>query len=110
MRLTGSCAARRRDTSSHSRKVLRATERVVLFADMGDVNRGDRFRFDQIHLAAGFGLRYQTLVGPVRLDIGFLSKRAQVVGGGVNLAPINYVNLGFVRFPGAIHLTIGEAF
>ncbi|MCA9577541.1 MAG: BamA/TamA family outer membrane protein [Sandaracinaceae bacterium] len=83
---------------------------VVLFADMGDVNRGDRFRFDQIHLAAGFGLRYQTLVGPVRLDIGFLSKRAQVVGGGVNLAPINYVNLGFVRFPGAIHLTIGEAF
>ena len=83
---------------------------LVLFADMGDVSRGTSFRFSHIHLAAGFGLRYQTLVGPVRLDIGFLSKRAQVIGNGVNLAPVNYVNLGFVRFPGAIHLTIGEAF
>lgn len=83
---------------------------LVLFADMGDVNRANRFRFDHIHLAVGFGLRYQTLVGPIRLDIGVLSKRAQVIGGDVNLAPVNYINLGFVRFPGAIHLTIGEAF
>lgn len=83
---------------------------LVLFADTGDVNRGTSFRFNHIHLAVGFGLRYQTLVGPIRLDIGVLSKRAQVIGNEVNLAPVNYINLGFVRFPGAIHLTIGEAF
>jgi translocation and assembly module TamA len=83
---------------------------LVLFADVGDVNRANTFRFNHIHLAVGFGLRYQTLVGPIRLDIGVLSKRAQVIGNEVNLAPVNYINLGFVRFPGAIHLTIGEAF
>jgi translocation and assembly module TamA len=83
---------------------------MVLFADAGDVNRGTSFRFNHIHLAVGFGFRYQTLVGPIRLDIGVLSRRAQVLGDGVNLAPVNYINLGFARFPGAIHLTIGEAF
>ncbi len=83
---------------------------VVLFTDMGDVSRGTRFRFNHIHLAVGFGLRYQTIVGPIRFDIGFLAKRAQVVGGGTSLAPVNNVNLGFVSFPGAVHLTIGEAF
>ena len=82
---------------------------AVLFADMGDVSRSDSFRLRHIHLAVGFGIRYQTLVGPVRLDIGILARRAQTINR-TNLAPINEVNLGLFKFPGAIHLTIGEAF
>ncbi len=44
----------------------------VLFLDYGNVwESGSKFRLDQIALAAGFGIRYNTFVGPVRIDVGF---------------------------------------
>ncbi len=44
----------------------------VLFLDYGNVWESDgKFRFDQIALAAGFGIRYDTFIGPVRIDLGF---------------------------------------
>lgn len=44
----------------------------VLFLDYGNVWESDgKFRVDQIALAAGFGIRYETFVGPVRIDLGF---------------------------------------
>jgi outer membrane protein insertion porin family len=44
----------------------------VLFLDWGNVWETDgKFRLDQIALAAGFGIRYDTFVGPVRIDVGF---------------------------------------
>jgi len=44
----------------------------VLFLDYGNVWESDKqFRFDQIALATGFGIRYDTFVGPVRIDLGF---------------------------------------
>lgn len=44
----------------------------VLFLDWGNVWESDgKFRLDQIALATGFGIRYDTFVGPVRIDIGF---------------------------------------
>lgn len=44
----------------------------VLFLDWGNVWENDeKFRIDQIALAAGFGIRYDTFVGPVRIDVGF---------------------------------------
>ena len=82
---------------------------IVFFGDMGDVNREAKFRFTHIHLALGFGLRYQTIIGPFRVDFGFLIPGAQVVGQS-GLDNTNEVSLGFVRWAGALHLTIGEAF
>jgi outer membrane protein assembly factor BamA len=44
----------------------------VLFLDFGNVWESDgKFRFDQIALATGFGIRYDTFIGPVRIDLGF---------------------------------------
>ena len=83
---------------------------TALFMDFGDVNRGQVWRFRYIRAAAGFGFRYQTPVGPIRLDFGFLIPKWQVVGGD---APPDAFNIfKFIRggVPGAIHFTIGEAF
>lgn len=104
---------------------------VVLFADAGDVNRdaasvvgfdGDEFRFTHLQLAFGFGLRYRTIIGPLRFDVGIRPDELQVLGAQSTLPPpctyqsanrcrpINNVDVFGLRFPGAFHLTIGEAF
>ncbi len=45
---------------------------TVYFVDYGNVwENHKQFRFDEIALAAGFGIRYNTFVGPLRLDFGF---------------------------------------
>jgi len=83
---------------------------TALFMDFGDVNRGEVWRFRYIRAAAGFGFRYKTPVGPIRLDFGFLIPKWQVVGGD---APPNAFNIfRFIRggVPGAFHFTIGEAY
>ena len=83
---------------------------TALFMDFGDVNRGNVWRFNYIRAAAGFGFRYRTPVGPIRLDFGFLIPGWQVVNGA---PPPNAFNIfRFIRggVPGAIHFTIGEAF
>lgn len=44
----------------------------VLFLDYGNVwESGKLFKLNQIALSAGFGIRYDTFVGPVRIDLGF---------------------------------------
>lgn len=44
----------------------------VLFLDWGNVWEKEKyFRMDQLALAAGFGIRYDTFVGPIRIDVGF---------------------------------------
>ncbi|MEM8608920.1 MAG: POTRA domain-containing protein [Myxococcota bacterium] len=83
---------------------------TATFMDFGDVNRGPNYRFNYIRAAAGFGFRYQTPVGPVRLDFGFLIPSWQIVG---EPPPPNAFNIfRFIRggVPGAIQFTIGEAF
>jgi outer membrane protein assembly factor BamA len=83
---------------------------TALFMDFGDVNRAPVWRFNYIRAAAGFGFRYRTPVGPIRLDFGFLIPGWQVING---TAPPNAFNIfRFIRggVPGAIHFTIGEAF
>ncbi len=82
---------------------------IAIFLDAGDVSRGTSFRFDRPQLSAGGGIRYQTLIGPLRLDVGYRIPGAQVIGGE-DPPPRFLLDLGWVRFAGALHITIGEAF
>ncbi|MGC4064636.1 MAG: BamA/TamA family outer membrane protein [Polyangiaceae bacterium] len=44
----------------------------ALFSDTSDVAaQRAKFRFDCLHLSVGLGLRYETPVGPIRLDVGY---------------------------------------
>lgn len=82
---------------------------LVVFGDMGDVNRQESFRFDYIRLAVGGGLRYKTIVGPVRFDLGVRVPGAQVVGED-DPATDTRVRFFGLKLNGAFHITIGEAF
>jgi len=73
---------------------------VVLFGDLGDVNRDAAFRFEEANPSVGFGLRYFTAIGAIRFDTGF---RVGTVPDDADLLPL-------VDTPGALHLTIGESF
>jgi outer membrane protein assembly factor BamA len=45
---------------------------IVGFWDFGNVwESGGLFRLNEVAMAAGIGLRYNTFVGPIRIDIGF---------------------------------------
>lgn len=85
---------------------------IATFMDVGDVDGGKdgqraRFRFDHPNTTLGAGLRYKTLVGPIRLDVGFLVPGLQGKRRDTDL--VRYDDPLF-RFHGAVHLTIGEAF
>jgi outer membrane protein assembly factor BamA len=86
----------------------------VLFGDVGDVSRATRFRFDHPQTSVGFGLRYFTIVGPIRLDLAWQVRQAAVIGEDERVRRTSddtLVSFGpRARFPGAFHLSIGEAF
>jgi outer membrane protein assembly factor BamA len=96
---------------------------VVLFADAGDLTRRTDFRLDHPQISPGLGLRIRTFIGTFRLDFAFRPDAIQVLGtdsrptacaphgGGTvreGCRPVPMV--GDNWYPGAIHLTIGEAF
>jgi len=85
---------------------------IVGFGDVGDVHGSltgkSHFRFDHPNTSFGGGLRYRTIVGPLRLDVGYRPKKLQRADDS---EPENdQSGLGKYKFRGAIHLTIGEAF
>jgi outer membrane translocation and assembly module TamA len=51
----------------------------------------------EIRASIGFGLRYQSPIGPIRVDYGFKLGRRE-------LSP------GRFEAPGAFHLSVGQAF
>jgi outer membrane protein insertion porin family/translocation and assembly module TamA len=54
---------------------------AVLFCDAGDVAAGQgTIRLDHLHLSCGAGARYDTPVGPLRLDVGYRIQPLQVLG------------------------------
>ncbi|MEO8179979.1 MAG: BamA/TamA family outer membrane protein [Deltaproteobacteria bacterium] len=73
---------------------------VTLFYDMGDVNNRPRFRFDEVNPSLGFGLRYSSPVGTLRGDLGFR----------VGTLDAEAEKHEWFGQPGALHITIGEAF
>ncbi len=45
---------------------------AVVFLDYGNIwNKASEFEFSQIALAAGFGVRYNLFIGPIRFDVGY---------------------------------------
>jgi outer membrane protein insertion porin family len=78
----------------------RVTESIDLvgFLDAGNVY--DRFRnisLDRIRGGAGFGVRYRSPVGPIRVDLGFKLDRQTFDNGDLER-------------PTALHISIGQAF
>jgi outer membrane protein assembly factor BamA len=80
------------------------------FLDSSDVTRSvGEIRFDVPHISPGLGLRYQTPVGPVRLDVGYRVPGLQQIGQ--TELQRNEGNPGTVfGAPIAIHIALGEAF
>jgi translocation and assembly module TamA len=104
---------RRWEASLELRVPLSKDFYIVTFGDMGDVHAGYnedgsedvRFRFERLNTSIGGGLRYYTIIGPIRLDV---AGRPKALQGEV--VSNETMNLGFTKFRGAVHLTIGESF
>ena len=70
---------------------------VVGFLDAGNViDRVGNFDLGRIRTAAGFGVRYRSPIGPIRVDLGFKLDRQEFAGEQERLT--------------ALHLSIGQAF
>lgn len=78
---------------------------TALFLDAGDVSRSTSWRFDRPQTSFGAGVRYHTLVGPLRLDAAIAPKELQVVGTDDRLRTGVQEVDGFL-----VSFTIGEAF
>jgi outer membrane translocation and assembly module TamA len=85
---------------------------IAGFMDAGDVDGGygttrGSFRFNRPNTTLGAGLRYKTLVGPLRLDFAWLVPGLQGDTSDARRVDRRDPLFGIV---GAVHLTIGEAF
>ena len=108
------------ETSVELRVPITASIGTVLFVDAGDVTYEKRFRLNQPQTTLGFGLRYETLVGPIRLDFGFAPRGLQFIDHDEreriaydragDRIPFPESNLWLLGGRGAVHFTIGEAF
>lgn len=82
---------------------------AATFCDAGDVSpqRGN-LRFTHLHLSCGLGIRYQTPVGPIRLDAGYRIPGLQNLLGG--LTPDEKAPSTLFGAPVALALGVGETF
>lgn len=68
---------------------------AVTFLDAGNVfKRIDDFDVGEIRGAAGFGLRYRSPIGPLRLDIGFKLDRERLPSGELERPSALFISLG----------------
>jgi translocation and assembly module TamA len=82
---------------------------LVAFMDMGDVNDEPDFRWGHLNTTLGFGFRYFTVVGPIRLDAGFRVIDWQRADGSPGIED-GADTFPLTDAPGALHLTIGDSF
>ncbi|HEX7670554.1 MAG TPA: BamA/TamA family outer membrane protein, partial [Polyangiaceae bacterium] len=79
----------------------------AVFTDTSDVSdKKVDFRFNRPHLSVGFGFRYDTPVGPIRLDAGYRVAGLQAPAGSVDEG----VPAETFGLPIAVSFGIGEAF
>jgi len=69
------------------------------------------FRWTHLNTTVGGGLRYKTVIGPIRLDVGY---RPKALAGdekkNEKLQQYDRSERQFSKFRGAVHITIGESF
>lgn len=82
---------------------------LTLFADLGDVSESSSFRFGHLNTTLGFGLRYYTPIGPIRLDLGLRIPSWQRSDGSPGIED-DADTLQLTSLPGALHFTIGDSF
>jgi outer membrane translocation and assembly module TamA len=89
---------------------------VAVFCDTGDVSPDPfNLRFRHLHMSCGAGARYDTPVGPIRLDVGYRIQPLQVIGFRNETAVFEtfptYGNQPTILgIPIAVAFGIGEAF
>ncbi len=99
---------------------------AAVFCDAGDVSQHvANFRFDYLHMSCGVGGRYDTPIGPIRLDLGYripplqrlgfpdeeaAADPARVYGGKPGDPTFGTPPVLFSTIPMAIAFGIGEAF
>lgn len=95
----------------------------VVFVDSSDVTRElGQLRLDHPHVSSGLGIRYDTPVGPLRLDLGFRIPYLQVLGEETvescnklgTECPTLVIDEGdateFLGLPAALSIAIGHAY
>ncbi len=83
----------------------------VLFYDIGNVwSKPSRVRFSQIAMAAGFGLRYNTIAGPIRIDFGMRVFDPDAYAAGENAWITEKKFFPETVAAGVIQLGVGHAF
>jgi outer membrane translocation and assembly module TamA len=71
---------------------------VVGFLDSGNVfKQATDIDLGRLRAAAGFGLRFQSPIGPIRVDLGFKINRQEITPGRL-------------EEPKAWHISLGQAF
>jgi len=97
------------EASSELRFGITGPLSVATFCDASDVSpQTTDIRLSHLHLSCGGGGRYDTPVGPIRLDIGYRIPGLQVIGG---LTPDEKEPQTFAfGIPIAVSIGIGEAY
>ena len=68
---------------------------AVGFLDAGNVfPRATDLDFGQLRTAAGVGIRYQSPVGPIRIDLGFKLDRRELAPGRLERRSVLHISLG----------------
>jgi outer membrane protein insertion porin family/translocation and assembly module TamA len=89
---------------------------AAVFVDMGDVSpQPSDIRLTHLHLSTGIGARYETPVGPIRLDVGYRVQPLQVLGfrneaDVLKQDPLAGLPPTLFGIPVAIAFGIGEAY
>jgi len=89
---------------------------AAVFVDMGDVSpQPTNIRLGHLHMSSGVGARYDTPVGPIRLDIGYRIQPLQVLGfrnenDVARQDPVSGLPPKLLGVPLAIAFGIGEAY
>jgi len=85
--------------------------RGVIFVDASDVNENvATFTYKRPHISPGFGLRYATPIGPIRLDVGYRVPYLQELGRKEVDPTREKIPEETLGLPMAIQFGLGEAY